>query len=71
MHSEVSEAITAHRKKVTEGPSSFEAELADIIMRTLHIAGIYGIDMEAAVAAKLEHNKTRVWNWRKLNEQHT
>ena len=71
VHGEVSEAIIAHRKKVTEGPSSFEAELADIILRTLHIAGVYGIDMEAAITAKLEYNQTRTWNWRQLNEHHT
>lgn len=40
-------------------PEGVPAELADIIIRVLDIAGYYGIDMEAAVLEKHEYNKTR------------
>lgn len=56
IHSEVSEALEAIREN---DPQNFEEELADVLIRVLDCAGGLGIDMDAAVRAKLERNKTR------------
>jgi len=45
LHTEVSEAYQAYRKNNLDGKNGFNEELADIILRTLHICGIYGIDI--------------------------
>ena len=38
---------------------SFEAELADIIIRTLDLAGFYNIDIESHIYAKMKYNSSR------------
>lgn len=38
---------------------SFEAELADIIIRTLDLAGFLKIDIEAHIYAKMKYNSSR------------
>jgi NTP pyrophosphatase (non-canonical NTP hydrolase) len=38
---------------------SFEAELADIIIRTLDLAGFLQIDIESHIHAKMKYNSTR------------
>jgi len=43
-----------HRK-----PCGIPSELADIIIRTADVAGIFGIDLAAAVLEKMEYNKNR------------
>jgi NTP pyrophosphatase (non-canonical NTP hydrolase) len=68
IHSEVTEAFTAYRHKNMQGKDGFEEELGDIILRVLHLCGALGIDIEAAMLKKLEHNKSRTWEWDKLNE---
>lgn len=40
-------------------PEGVPSELADIIIRVLDMCGWYGIDIEAAVAEKMEYNETR------------
>ena len=54
--SEISEALEAYRKKDRE---NFEEEMADALIRILDTAGGMGIDMDYAVAKKLEVNRTR------------
>ena len=61
IHSEVSEALEAYRLKNMDGKDGFNEELADIIVRVCHLAGIFGIDLEAEIAKKMELNKTRSW----------
>ena len=56
IHSEVSEALEAFREN---NKANFEEELADTIIRVLDCAGGLGLDIEAAVRAKLEKNKER------------
>jgi NTP pyrophosphatase (non-canonical NTP hydrolase) len=56
VHTEVSEATEAFRIGDLE---NFGEELADTIIRILDLANGLGIDMDAAVRAKLEKNKTR------------
>lgn len=41
-------------------------ELADIILRTLHIAEHWSINIEEAIKAKMEYNKTRPYKHGKL-----
>ena len=69
IHSEVSEAYEAYRKKNIDGKDGFKEELADIIIRVLHLAGVYKIEIEQEILKKHEFNKNRRWNWQELNER--
>lgn len=53
---EVAEAMEAFRKNDF---ANFQEELADIIIRTAGLANGLGIDLGAAVLAKMEKNRTR------------
>lgn len=70
IHTEVSEAFQAYRHKNIKGKDGFEEELGDVIARILHLCGALDIDVEKAILKKLEYNKTRDWDWDKLNEKH-
>jgi NTP pyrophosphatase (non-canonical NTP hydrolase) len=70
IHSEVSEAFEAYRHQNMAGKDGFAEELGDTIQRILHLCGIFNIDIEKSIIAKLEANKTREWNWDKMNEKH-
>ena len=64
IHSELSEALEAHR---TGNPpddkipafDGVEAELADVFIRLADLAGGYGIDLGAAIVAKIRYNTGR------------
>lgn len=56
IHSEVSEALEAFRHDQRE---HFPEELADILIRVLDCAAGLGIDLDSAVAMKLEKNRHR------------
>ncbi len=56
IHSEVSEALEAFRKNDSV---NFAEELADVLIRVLDCCPGLGIDVDAAVQAKLEKNRTR------------
>jgi NTP pyrophosphatase (non-canonical NTP hydrolase) len=56
IHSEVSEALEADRKGDQE---NFEEELADVCIRIFDLCGAKGIDLEKAIASKMERNKGR------------
>ena len=56
IHSEVSEALEAYRKRDKE---NFKEELADIVIRVLDAAGGYKINLEDEIAKKHEINKNR------------
>lgn len=64
IHSEVSEALEAARKgnppdsKIPEF-NSVTAELADVIIRVMDLAGGLDLSLAAAILAKMEHNKGR------------
>lgn len=47
-------------------PEGLGSELADIIIRVLHLGGCLGIDLETEIAAKLEHNDGRPYKHGKL-----
>ncbi|MFA6306916.1 MAG: hypothetical protein WCV70_03085 [Patescibacteria group bacterium] len=70
IHSEVSEAMEAYRRKKMNGKDGFAEELADAIIRILHLAGVYKIDLEKEIIKKLEYNKNREWKWENYNETH-
>lgn len=55
--SEVGEAVDECRGSFPT--DKLPSELADIILRTLAMAAELGIDMEAAIAAKMEANEAR------------
>jgi len=56
IHSEVSEALEAYRNNDI---ANFEEELADVLIRTLHLANTMDIDIETIVREKMEKNKQR------------
>ena len=67
-HSELSEALEEHRTGVgyteeytdpTLKPCGIPSELADVVIRIADMCGLYGIDLEAAIAKKMEYNRTR------------
>jgi len=70
IHSEVSEAYEAWRKKNIDGKHGFAEELADISIRVFHLAGVMGVNLEKEITSKIEHNQERDWNWDQLNEKH-
>jgi NTP pyrophosphatase (non-canonical NTP hydrolase) len=66
IHSEVSEALEAHRDDemgITFGldgkPEGFPIELADIIIRVCDMAQYMNIDLEEAIRLKAEYNEKR------------
>lgn len=56
IHSEVSEALEAVRKRDRE---NFDEELADVVIRVLSVAYGLGTDLDAVVTAKLAKNRKR------------
>jgi hypothetical protein len=64
MHSELSEALEAHRKDLMDDKlphrSGIEVELADCVIRILDTAGAMGLDIGGAVIEKQRYNRTRV-----------
>lgn len=71
IHSEITEAYSAYRHKNMNGKDGFHEELGDAVQRILHLAGIFGVDVEAEILKKLATNKDRTWDWKKMNEQHS
>lgn len=70
IHAEISEALEEYRdgkmnlyfewdKSVIQKPEGFGIELADAIIRILHLAEIEGLDMDYLVTLKNAYNKTR------------
>ncbi len=70
IHSEISEAFEAYRHQNMDSKDGFEEELGDAVQRILHLCGIFNIDIEKSILKKIESNKTREWNWDKMNEKH-
>jgi NTP pyrophosphatase (non-canonical NTP hydrolase) len=66
IHSEVSEAYEAFRKhgaddyEVDGKPEGLLSELADIIIRTVELAEIFGYDLDEMVATKMAYNARRL-----------
>ena len=58
IHSEVSEALEAFRKRDKE---NFAEELADIVIRVLDCAPGLGIDLDKEVAQKMKANRKRAY----------
>jgi len=70
IHTEISEAAEAYRRKNMDGKDGLAEELADTIIRITHLAGVYKIDLTKEILKKLETNKNRKWDWDKYNETH-
>jgi len=66
-HAEISEAWEEYRKGkglnevyfVDNKPEGVPIELADLIIRVLDTCAAYNIDIEKAIAEKMDYNKTR------------
>jgi NTP pyrophosphatase (non-canonical NTP hydrolase) len=64
MHSELSEALEDIRRGLTndehcQGFANLDIELADCVIRILDFCGARGIDLGAAIVAKMAYNGTR------------
>ncbi len=77
MHSELSEALEAYRDRRLEPyttekgkPDDVGSEFADVLIRLLDVADIYGIDLDREYERKLSYNRTRSFQHggRTLNE---
>ena len=71
IHSEISEAGEAYRHKNLKGSDGLAGELASTVIRILHLAGCYNIDLEKEIIKKIKRNEKRKWDWKKLNETHS
>lgn len=71
IHSEISEAYEAYRHKNIDGKDGFREELGDATQRILHLCGIFDIDIEKEILKKIESNKKRAWDWKKINEKNS
>ncbi|MDD4271717.1 MAG: hypothetical protein PHF50_02840 [Patescibacteria group bacterium] len=71
IHSEISEAMEAYRRKNLDGKDGLAEELADAVIRIMHLAGVHKINLEKEILKKLETNKNREWKWDELNEKHS
>lgn len=62
-HSELSEALEAHRKDLNDdhlvNRSGLEVELADTVIRIMDMGKGLGLDVAGAIEEKLEYNKSR------------
>lgn len=62
-HSELSEALEAHRKNLMDDKlphrNGLEVELADLLIRTFDLAGGLGLDLGGAMKEKLAYNINR------------
>lgn len=65
IHSEVSEALEAARDRkvfayqVGDKPEGLPSEMADIVLRVADFCEAAGINLEAAIEAKMKYNATR------------
>jgi NTP pyrophosphatase (non-canonical NTP hydrolase) len=71
IHSEISEAAEAYRKNNLNGQHGLAEELADAVIRILHLAGIFSIDLEKEIIKKISLNNKRTWEREKINETYT
>jgi NTP pyrophosphatase (non-canonical NTP hydrolase) len=63
IHSEISEAMEAHRKNKADSHlphrPGIEVELADAVIRIMDLSGGLGLDLAGAIVEKLAYNKRR------------
>lgn len=63
IHSEISEAMEAHRKDLKDDKlphrSGIEVELADGVIRICDLAGAFNLDLGGAIFEKIEYNANR------------
>lgn len=69
IHTEISEAYEGYRHNNFDGEDGVKEGLGDAVQRIFHLCGVLGIDIEEAILKKLESNKTREWEWKKINEK--
>ncbi|MEM1202672.1 MAG: hypothetical protein AAGN66_05540 [Acidobacteriota bacterium] len=72
IHSEVSEALEAYREtgdvrqqsfgyseNLADKPEGVGAELADVIIRVVHMGAVYGLPLDRLVRMKMDYNRYR------------
>lgn len=70
LHSEASEMLEAFRTwkledatgpDTTSKPEGVGSEMADVLIRLLDMADMYGVDLEFEYERKMRYNNTRAW----------
>ena len=69
IHSEISEAMEAYRYKNINKKDGMAEELADAMIRIIHLAGCYDINLEKEILKKMKYNEERKWDWDGMNEK--
>jgi NTP pyrophosphatase (non-canonical NTP hydrolase) len=59
---EVAELLECFQWSETAASERVEDELADVVLYAVQLANVAGVDLEAAVTAKLERNYGRTWD---------
>lgn len=63
IHAEISEAVEGRRKSLMDDHLPHrkmeEVEMADAVIRILHLSSRFGYDMEGAISEKLAYNRQR------------
>ena len=62
-HTEISELVDVIKKKGHDAQEDIEAEFADIIIRTMNFALMYGFDAETAIRKKMDANWKRPYRY--------
>ena len=71
IHTEISEAYEAYRHQNIDGKNGFKEELGDVVIRVIHLCGVFDINLEEEILKKMESNENREWDWDKMNEKHS
>jgi len=69
LHAEISEVLEAYRKGKMKGRDSVAEELGDVVLRALHLAGIFDIDLEKEIGAKISFTLIEIKETRKIENK--
>lgn len=68
-HTEISELVDVIKKKGHDAQDEIESEFADIIIRTMNFALMYGFDADKAIRKKMDTNWNRPYRYNTFEEK--